>query len=132
VTLGKYLRRLLAEDPSVAALASDRVFTEVLAQAGVVPAIVFTAVSGEDDVALDGPTGARAVRMQIDAWARTRSEATALGHAVKRALSGHVGAAAGFEVLLALFVTERWDFDAETSLYRTSQDFEIWTAGEES
>lgn len=132
MNLGKYLRMVLTADAGVAALAGGRVYSEVLPQGGDVPAVVFTEVAADEDLALDGPTGARSARVQIDAWARTRAEATALGHAVKLALSGHVGAAAGFEVLLALFVTERWDFDAETSLYRTSQDFEIWTSGEES
>lgn len=132
MNLGKYLRMVLAADAGVAALAGGRVYSEVLPQAGAVPAVAFTEVAADEDIALDGPTGARAARVQIDAWARTRADATALGRAVKLALSGHVGAAAGFEVLLALFVTERWDFDAETSLYRTSQDFEIWTAGEET
>ncbi|MCG3133806.1 MAG: hypothetical protein HMLKMBBP_01071 [Planctomycetes bacterium] len=128
MTLGKYLRRLLVEAPGVAALAADRVYTEVLPQAAAVPAVVFTEVSGEDDVALDGPTGASARRVQVDSWGRTRADATALGLAVRAALAGHVGAAAGLVVQGCFLVAERWDFDAETSLYRTSQDFDVWLA----
>ena len=130
MTLGKYLRRLLVEDPGVAALAADRVYTEVLPQAGAVPAVVFTEVSGEDDVALDGPTGASARRVQVDSWGRTRADATALGLAVRAALAGHVGAAAGLDVQGVFLIAERWDFDAETALYRTSQDFDVWLAGD--
>jgi hypothetical protein len=132
VTLGKYLRQLLAGDAAVAALVGDRVYTEVLPQAGEVPAIVFTEVGADEDVALDGPTGATSARLQIDSWAKTRAEATSLGRAVRAALAGHVGAAAGLEVELVAFVTERWDFDAETGLYRTSQDFDVWLSGEAS
>lgn len=132
MTLGRYLRLVLTSDAGVAALAGDRVFTEVLPQASAVPAVVFTEVAGDDDVALDGPTGASSRRVQIDSWAKTRAEATALGVAVKASLASHVGAAAGFSVEGAFLLSERWDFDAETSLYRTSQDFEIWTSGAES
>ena len=132
MTLGKYLRLVLTSDVGVAALAADRVYTEVLPQSPVVPAVVFTEVAGDEDVALDGPTGASSRRVQVDSWATTRAEATALGRAVKCALSGHVGAAAGLDVQIVFFLTERWDVDAESALYRTSQDFEIWTTGKES
>ena len=29
-------------------------------------------------------------------------------------------------------MTERWDFEAETKLFRTSQDYEVWTGGIEA
>ncbi|MCE9635075.1 MAG: DUF3168 domain-containing protein [Planctomycetes bacterium] len=130
MTLGKYLRMVLTADARVAALAADRVYTEVLPQAGTVPAIVFTEVSGDEDYALDGPTGTSARRVQVDSWAKARADATALGLAVKAALSGHTGAAAGLDVQGVFLVAERWDFDAESALYRTSQDFDVWTAGD--
>lgn len=132
MTLGRYLRLVLTADAAVAALAADRVYTEVLPQAPAVPAVVFTEVAGDEDYALDGPTGASSRRVQVDAWAKTRAEATALANAVKAALSGHAGAAAGFAVEGAFLLSERWDFDAETSLYRTSQDYEMWISGVES
>lgn len=129
MNLGPYLRMLLTTDVGVAALVGNRVFTEVLPQAPTVPAVVFTEVAGDEDVALDGPTGVGSRRVQIDAWAKTRAEATALAVAVRTALAGHSGAAAGFEVHGVFLLTERWDFEPETSLYRTSQDYEVWTGG---
>ena len=130
MTLGKYLRLVLVADARVASLASDRVYTEVLPQAGAVPAVVFTEVAAEEDYALDGPTGASARRVQVDSWAKTRADATALGLAVKAALSGHAGAAAGLDVQGVFLAAERWDFDAETALYRTSQDYDVWASGD--
>ena len=132
MTLGKYLRLVLVNDAGVAALAADRVYTEVLPQSPVVPAVVFTEVASDEDVALDGPTGTRSRRLQIDAWATTRAEATSLGLAVRQVLSGHVGAAAGLDVQGAFLLAERWDFDSETALYRTSQDYDVWTGGVET
>ncbi len=127
MTLGQYLRMLLTSDAGVAAIAADRVYTEVLPQAPVLPAVVFTVGAGGDDVALDGPTGASSRRVQIDTWAATRAEATALALAVKAALVGHAGAAAGLDVQGVFFLTERWDYDAESQLFRTNGDFEVWS-----
>ena len=120
MTLGKYLRRLLVE---------ARVYPEVLPQSPTLPAVVFSEVAGSEDYALDGPTGTAARRVQVDAWAKTRAEATALGAAVAALLSGHAGAAGGLEVQGMFLLSERWDFESETALYRTSQDYEVWLSG---
>jgi hypothetical protein len=130
VTLGAYLRLVLTADPGVAALARERVYSEVLPQGPATPAVVFTEVSADEDVALDGPTGVRRTSLAVDSWAEKRADATALGIAVRTALSGHSGAAGGLEVQSCFFVTERWAFDADTGLYRTSQDYEVWSSGE--
>ena len=129
MTLGKYLRRLLVADAGVTALAGDRVYSEVLPQSPTLPAVVFNEVAGMDDYALDGPTGAASRRVQVDAWAKTRAEATALGTAVAAALSGHAGAAAGLEVQGTFLLSERWGFEPATQLYRTGQDYEVWLSG---
>lgn len=125
MTPGQYLRMVLIQDPGVAALAGDRVYSEVLPQAPRLPAVVFIEVSAEEDYSLDGPTGVRALRFQVDSWAVKREEATALGLAVRAVLSGHAGAAGGLAVHGVLFLAERWEFETETDLYRTSQDYEI-------
>jgi len=129
MNLGSYLRLILTQDPAVAALAGDRVYSEVLPQAPKTPAVVFAVVSADEDVSLDGPTGVRRASLAVDSWAEKRADASALGIAVKRVLSGHSGAAAGFEVQSCFFVTERWAFDPESALYRTSQDYEVWSSG---
>jgi hypothetical protein len=132
VTLGQYLRLVLSQDVGVAALAADRVYSEVLPQDPATPAVVFAEVHADEDYALDGPTGGRRASVEVDSWAKKRADATALGLAVKDALSGHSGGAAGLSVQSILFITERWAFDPETGLYRTTQDYEVCTSGEES
>ncbi|MCK6478578.1 MAG: DUF3168 domain-containing protein [Planctomycetaceae bacterium] len=132
MTLGAYLRMVLTQDPGVAALAADRVYSEVLPQAPTPPAVVFDVVSADEDISLSGPTGVRRVSVVVDSWARKRADATALGLAVRRVLAGHSGAAGGLEVQAAFLVSERWAYDAEVDLYRTTQDFEVWTSGEEA
>lgn len=132
MTLGRYLRMVLTHDPGVAALAEDRVYSEVLPQAPKTPAVVFDLVSADEDQALDGPTGVRRTSIAVDSWAEKRADATALGIAVRRAFSGHSGAAGGLEVQSAFLVSERWAFEPDEDLYRTSQDFEVWVSGEEA
>jgi hypothetical protein len=128
--LGAYIRLVLTGDAGVRALVTDRVYSEILPQGPTTPAVVFAEVSADEDYSLEGPTGVRRNSVAVDSWAEKRADATALGIAVKRALSGHSGAAGGFEVQSCFFVTERWAFDAETGLYRTSQDYEVWSSGE--
>jgi len=132
MTLGQYLRMTLVQDPGVAALAADRVYSDFLPQAPETPAVVFDLVSADEDQALSGPTGVRRVSVVVDSWAKKRGDATALGLAVRRALSGHSGAAAGFEIQAAFLVAERWAFESDADLYRTTQDFEVWASGEEA
>jgi len=130
--LGVYLRQVLVADPDVAALVADRVFSEVLPQLPTVPAVVFNVVAGGDDYALEGPTGARVRRVQVDSWGATRAAATSLGRAVSALLSGHAGAAGGLEVQGCFLLSELWDFESETKLWRTIHDFEVHLLGAES
>lgn len=136
MTLGQYVGMLLAADAGVVARAGERVYTEVLPQAPTFPAVVFTEVYGDEDNDLVGPTGVRTRRLQVDSWADTRAEATALALAVRAALDGHDGGACGLVVQDASLLSERWEFDPGVNIadgaYRTSQDYEITTSGVES
>jgi hypothetical protein len=132
MTIGKYLRLVLAADAAVALLVENRVFTEVLPQLPQVPALVFNEVGGDDEYNLRGPTTTRSRQLQIDSWGKDRADATALSIFVRGVLSGHRGAAAGLEVEELTLTAERWDYDPEVKLYRTSQDYEVWFSGTES
>lgn len=129
MTLGEYLRLVLTQAPGVSALVRDRVFSEILPQRPTMPAVTFTLVSGDRDIAIDGWHGASAQRVQVDAWASSRAGAAELGAAVLGILAGHSGAAGGFEVMGVMLVLERWDYEPETKLWRVMQDFEVHVAG---
>jgi hypothetical protein len=133
VNLGTYLRQILLGDAAVAALVDEkRVYSEVLPQRPTTPAIVFSVVSGGDDEELEGPSGARTRRLQIDVWAKTRDEATALTLAVRPVLAEHAGAAAGFEFQGAFIEDEQWFYDDEAALFRTMLDVSVTTSGVEA
>lgn len=131
MTLGQYLRLVLTQAPGIAALAEDRVYSEVLPDEAPMPALVFDQVSVDQDEVLGGTSGTSRASISIDCWAKTRAEATALGLAVKGFLQDHSGGAGGLEVQAVFFVTQSWDFDEETQQYVTSQDFEVWYSGAE-
>lgn len=126
MTLGEYLRLVLAGDAGVAGAAATRIYTEVLPQGTLAgPSVVFTVFGGDDDLALEGRTGPWLRNVQIDSWAATRKASSALAALVLAALAPHTGGAQGFELEAFILTNERWDFDAETELYRTVQDYEV-------
>ena len=129
MTLGAYIRLVLTQDAAVAALAGDRVWSDLLPQKPALPAAVLSLVSGDRDVTLEGWHGVAAQRVQIDAWATTRAQAVALGQAILAVMAGHAGAAGGLEVQGSVLVLERWDYEPDTKLFRVTQDFEVHVAG---
>lgn len=126
MTLGQYLRLVLTNAPGVSSLVASRVYSETLPQSPDLPVVVFGQTSLLTDRALDGPTGLQRYGVQVDCWAQTRAEATALGVAVRSALDGHSGAAGGLLAQDVSLLAERWDYEPEVDLYRTAQDYEVW------
>ena len=131
MTLGQFLRLTLTQAPGVAAIVEDRVYSDILPQAPEMPAVVFAEIASDEDEALDGPTGVSRTSVTVASWATTRAGAKALSLAVKAILSGYSGGAAGFEVQGMFLITRRDDFEDETGLYITHQDYEVWTSGVE-
>ena len=126
MTLGQYIRLVLTADAGVFALVGARVYSETMPQSPDLPLVVYGQSARLDDQALDGPTGVQRLVVQVDSWAKTRAEATALGAAVVAALSGHSGAADGLSVQGVFLGSERWDYEPEVDLYRTAHDYEVW------
>ncbi len=132
MTLGKYIGLVLTRDAAVAALAADRVYSEVAPDAPKTPHIVFALVAEDEDQAMDGATGVKRASITVDCWGPKRVDATALGKVVKNLLSDHSGAAGGLEVQSFFFVNQAWAFDPETKLYQVNQDYEVWYSGDDA
>lgn len=132
MTIGEYIRLVLTKHAAVSALVVDRVYADVLPQKPKMPALVYSFVGGEDDYALDGPTGATVRRVQLDAWAETRAGADALHRAAMGALSGHTGGAEGLVVDGIFRLSTASDYEPETKLYRQIDDYEVHASGTES
>lgn len=132
VNVEQYIVRTLSADPSVAALAGARVFSELAPQDETKPHVVIGQSSREDDVAMDGPTGVGRVMVEVTCWASRRRDSSALARAVRAVLSSHSGGAEGLDVQGCFPGSESWDFDAERKLYATSREWEVWASGAES
>lgn len=125
---GSYLRMVLCADARVAALARDRVYSDILPQSPTAPAVVFSEISAVGDEAMDGPTGLTMARFQVESWAATRAASKDLARAVRSALDGHAGGAEGFVVQSVSFAMETWDYDGQSKLFRVLQDYELATS----
>lgn len=78
----------LQADPAIAGLVSDRVFPDVIPQAGNIPAIVYTVVDGKPGNSLDGFTSGRVRYMvQVDCWARSYQTCLALARLIRDRLN---------------------------------------------
>ncbi len=131
MNLAQYLVVTLGQAAPLRALVDTRVWSQVLPQNPKLPAVVLTIVSGDSDDALDGPSGVRRRRVQIDCWGESRKSADDVGRAVQATLNDHAGGAQGFEIQGVFLLTETWDFDPETKRFSVSYDFEFVTSGDE-
>ena len=84
------LRAVLKADPAVMALAN---FVEwgAAPRGATLPGLVLNVISDLDDYGLEGATGRRSARIQVDAYADSYGAAKRLGRSVRARLSGYAG-----------------------------------------
>jgi hypothetical protein len=91
------------------------------------PTIVYSQISEQTDVTLDGPSGLVSGRMQVDAWAESFDEATHLALLVKDHLNGYRGPMGSDSIAVqvqGVFAEDaRADYDSVANLYRVSRDY---------
>lgn len=128
------LRNLLLSDPAVSAMVGgSRIYSVVLDQAVVAPALVFHRVSGFTDYQMNGPSDLAQVLMQIDASSLTSDQSSQLADATHAKLSGFKGEVAYGSSPIELFIFRgifstnlRELYDSASKLYRVSRDFTMW------
>jgi hypothetical protein len=123
------IARLLGTS-GVTALVGNRVSPGRRPQAGPLPDIVLTTISGAPVYSDQGEHGLASARVQIDCWGRTYTEAKAVARAVKASISAFVGSAGGVTFQYILRDTER-DFNegggnAAEYFFRTNLDVLVW------
>lgn len=126
--IGQALFALLSADPAVAALVDARIYPLIAPQSAPLPRIVYTGAGGIRWNSIDGPSGLGQPRVQIDAYAATYGQAHALAKAIRDALDGYRGTAAGVRIGGVSCPTPPLDFyeaDVSPPLYRVGQDFLI-------
>lgn len=100
-------------------LASGRIYPDVAPLNTVRPFVAYQAVGGQSSQPLNGGSGIRNSRMQINVWADTRSTATALMNDVIAALAN--------DTVKAVAIGEPVsDYEPDTTLFGSRLDFSIW------
>lgn len=108
---------------SAAALVGTRVYPVLAPQNVAYPCLTWQRISRTEVDSLQGPSGYADVRIQVDCWAKTYSQARALAKAVRADLNGWDND--GLPIADCRLDSDRDLFDprAEPKLYRTTLDF---------
>ena len=112
------VRNVLVADGTETGLVSTRISPVMMAQQTTLPAVTLTLVSTVPQNHLYGVPTLDANRVQLDVWASTYASAQAVATACRNALE-----AAGYQLELV----SNDDHDPETSEYRVTQDWTVWT-----
>lgn len=83
------------------------------------PNITYQALPGKSTFTLNGPSGVRNARMQINVWAKSRPEAVVLMNEVIAALIADPARGVPIGDVAS-------EFEADTKLYGSRLDFSIW------
>lgn len=135
--IGAATRTKLVGTAAVAAILGTRIYPDHLPQSTTLPAAVYYGISGTDEPQLSGLAGFATERIQIDAYASTRSAANALALAIRDALTSSWGRGTWGTVGVSGCVPEggeRYDTQglgdgSDERQYITSRDFFIHFTG---
>lgn len=121
----------LAAEPTVSALAGDRVYAEIAPSNPVFPFVVLQRITTERVRSLAGPSGRAAVIFQVDCWAKTAAARDALADALRRTVDGRTRVLMGTTRVGAVAVqADQGFYDEQTREFRRSLD--VMIAHEES
>ena len=124
---------ILSTDATVAPLVTEgsykKIFPTQIKQGTSYPAIVYTAVSNVPNETKTSASQFDQVRMQLDIYARTYSEAATLNTAVRNALDrwngGQVGTAGGVTVKGISYININEALEEADNVHRISADYQV-------
>lgn len=106
------LHALLAEEPTIAALVSDRIDPVRLPINQAMPAITFRIVGGSSEPTLE-TSGLQRVRLEIDCFGKSYLAAAKVRQAVRKFLNGYQGLLGDGTYLQNADLIQELDFDEE-------------------
>jgi len=119
------IRSILINDDTVKDI-TTRCYPVTIPQSPTYPLILYTKITGTRDHHLQGPSGHAHPRFQIEAWSKTYTEAKTLADAIREALDGYSGTAAGTKIGSCLIESEQDIYESEIEVYRVTSDWFIW------
>ena len=131
MTIDEALYAHLAADSSITAVVSTRIHNGAREQGGALPAISFSAISGESEQDITGaPVGLGGVTVQFDCYGATSKAASALRELVRLSFQGHtagslMGGESGLRVFGCWVEGMSAGYDPDTDDEVRSIDFDI-------
>lgn len=123
MTFEAELKTHLQGDSNVSSLVDDRITPVVRKPEAALPAIVYQVIAQDPHNNFDGPDGSlRALRVQMDVWARTHSAVLEISAAVRTRMAT---AATNFRSV-ELPSSGLDDYEPETKLYRRLLEYTCW------
>ena len=119
------IHSILINDSTVKDI-TTRCYPVTIPQSPTYPLILYTKITGMRDHHLQGPNGRAHPRFQIEAWSKTYTEAKTLADAIREALDGYSGTAAGTKIGSCLIESEQDIYESEIEVYRVTSDWFIW------
>lgn len=108
-------RAHLLGDSAIVGLVSDRIFPDVIPQAGSIPAIVYTIIDGKPANSLDGFTSRRVrYAVQVDCWARSYQTCLVLAQLIRDRLNIQTSSLSTYTMAYPGLT----DFEPDTKRYR--------------
>lgn len=123
--IGPVIYSILSSAQAVAAICGNRIYPRTADQAAALPYVVYNQVSRVPNANKDRSRQVETYRVQVDCYAATYDQATALANATITALIYKTGTVGSTKVDIIIFENENDVYDQETDIYRKSQDFMI-------
>jgi hypothetical protein len=112
----------LSSSSAITALVQDRIFPIVRDQESDVPAIVYSLISRDEMMNINGPDASlKNIRVQFDCWTREFDAVVDLALALRNAVASKA-TNISFEIPVGGFD----DYEHDTKLYRRSFDVSCW------
>ena len=119
------IRYILINDSTVKDI-TTRCYPVTIPQSPQYPLILYTKITGMRDHHLQGPSGHAHPRFQVEAWAKTYTEAKTLADAIREALDGYSGTASSTKIGSCLIESEQDIYESEVEAFRVIMDFFVW------
>lgn len=120
---------LLLGDAMLSGLVGNRIFWMKMEPNGSLPRIVLNVISDSADYNMNGVSGLRSSRVQIDCYGETYASAKSVSRAVDGVLSGYKGTSGAIKFDGIFLIDQRdaiEDDDAPDDLFGVSADYQIW------
>lgn len=128
------LRAVLLGDVDVSSVVGTRIYPAQIPQGVTDPSIVYSIITEDTDYHMNGPSGLKTDRIQIDCWAQESDQAVSLANDVEDVLSGFSGTVSFGSsspqdsiVIHAVFHDIGDDiYDSVAKLYSKQRDYFFW------